>query len=124
MIGVESSLFCENCGNLLNFDYKMDRHLTCNTCKFENKRLNNENNFSVSVSKYNFSSIWKNKLHNEIDNFKVFQEGGNKILVVQDCPNCESKEMIQYAMQMRSADEGSTVFIECQKCGYKSTVNN
>ena len=69
---------------------------------------------------------WKNKLHNEIDKFKINNQGVIKMTVVQDCPNksCNSKEMLQYALQLRSVDEGSTVFSECPKCGYKFTLNN
>ncbi len=32
--------------------------------------------------------------------------------------------MYYYTMQLRSADEGSTVFYECVKCKYKYSANN
>ena len=58
--------------------------------------------------------------------FKINVGVGNKVIIIQDCPNksCDSKEMLEYAMQLRSVDEGSTVFSECPKCGIKFTVNN
>lgn len=36
----------------------------------------------------------------------------------QTCPNCGRGEMRYYTLQLRSADEGSTVFYNCV-CGYK-----
>ena len=34
------------------------------------------------------------------------------------CPRCEREEMRYYTLQLRGADEGSTVFYTCE-CGYK-----
>ena len=39
------------------------------------------------------------------------------------CPDCGRKEMRFYTQQLRSADEGTTVFYHCE-CGYRATVNN
>lgn len=131
MIGVNSKVFCYNCGNLLDFKFDTLNRITCQSCDQPNNQCLedtslNENTIIKNTSKYNTSSIWKNKLYNEIDKFKVHVEGGNKVMIVQDCPNksCDSKELIQYSLQMRSADEGSTVFSECPKCGIKFTQNN
>ena len=40
-------------------------------------------------------------------------------LTQETCPQCGSKEMRFYTLQLRSADEGSTVFYNCEKCGHK-----
>lgn len=37
--------------------------------------------------------------------------------VKEKCPKCGHPEMSFYTMQMRSVDEGQTVFFECLKCG-------
>jgi len=50
-----------------------------------------------------------------------------RAMIKEQCPNpkkCSSNRLYYYTMQLRGADEGSTVFYECQKCGYKFTVNN
>ena len=39
-------------------------------------------------------------------------------LIDQTCPGCNAPQMRHYTMQLRSADEGTTVFFHC-KCGYK-----
>lgn len=37
--------------------------------------------------------------------------------VEERCPNCGFHQMEFYTMQLRSADEGQTVFYECKECG-------
>ena len=39
-----------------------------------------------------------------------------KVTITQECPDCRHPEMYFYTMQLRSADEGTTVFYECVKC--------
>ena len=46
-----------------------------------------------------------------------------KATVDEECSKCKNPTMLFYTMQMRSADEGQTVFYECPKCGYKYSVN-
>lgn len=40
------------------------------------------------------------------------------------CPECGHPELEYYTMQLRSADEGQTVFYECPNCGHKFSQNN
>lgn len=42
--------------------------------------------------------------------------------IKEECPECKSEYMYYYTMQLRSADEGQTVFYECD-CGYKEKLN-
>ena len=53
--------------------------------------------------------------------------GGQKpkrATVQEPCPYCNHPEVEYYTMQMRSADEGETVFYECPECGHKWNQNN
>jgi DNA-directed RNA polymerase subunit M/transcription elongation factor TFIIS len=42
----------------------------------------------------------------------------------EPCPQCQNPQLLFYTMQLRSADEGSTVFYECEKCKHKFSQNN
>jgi DNA-directed RNA polymerase I subunit RPA12 len=44
--------------------------------------------------------------------------------IEEPCPKCGNPELYFYTMQLRSVDEGSTVFYECPKCEYKYSINN
>mmetsp|Transcript_7286 Transcript_7286/g.24175 ORF Transcript_7286/g.24175 Transcript_7286/m.24175 type:complete len:125 (+) Transcript_7286:156-530(+) len=44
--------------------------------------------------------------------------------VDEKCPKCEHRGLDFYTMQLRSADEGQTVFYECPKCAHTFSQNN
>ena len=44
--------------------------------------------------------------------------------VEECCPKCGHEGLEFYTLQLRSADEGQTVFYECPECAYKYSTNN
>ncbi|KAI3534615.1 transcription factor S-II [Colletotrichum abscissum] len=44
--------------------------------------------------------------------------------IKQDCPNCNAQTLYYSVVQLRSADEGSTVFYDCHKCHHKFKEDN
>lgn len=41
-----------------------------------------------------------------------------RMVVEEPCIKCDAKEVGFYTVQLRSVDEGQTVFYECPKCNY------
>jgi DNA-directed RNA polymerase I subunit RPA12 len=42
----------------------------------------------------------------------------------EPCIKCGTREVGYYTVQLRSVDEGQTVFYECPKCKYTWSINN
>ena len=52
------------------------------------------------------------------------EEAEKHATIEEPCPKCYHPELYFYTMQIRSVDEGSTVFYECPKCKHKFNQNN
>ena len=50
-------------------------------------------------------------------------KGRTRATVDEPCPKCGHQGLEFYTMQLRSADEGQTVFYECPECSYKYSTN-
>eukprot|EP00252_Welwitschia_mirabilis_P016704 TRINITY_DN3699_c0_g1_i2.p1 TRINITY_DN3699_c0_g1~~TRINITY_DN3699_c0_g1_i2.p1 ORF type:complete len:106 (+),score=17.27 TRINITY_DN3699_c0_g1_i2:104-421(+) len=46
-----------------------------------------------------------------------------RAVVNEECPKCNNPQLEYYTRQLRSADEGQTVFYECPKCRHKFSLN-
>ena len=52
------------------------------------------------------------------------KDEADQATVSEQCPKCNHDRASFYTMQLRSADEGQTVFYTCLKCSHKWRVNN
>ena len=119
-----SHIFCTNCGELLDYRNLIQERVICKSCSQERHLSNLADSSSQINIQYQNSSEWKNKLYNKIDQLRTKRKEQRKVME-QDCPKaCGGREVACYEMQLRSADEGSTVFYECLKCGHGYIENN
>jgi DNA-directed RNA polymerase I subunit RPA12 len=56
--------------------------------------------------------------------FKEDDEEAEGPVVERKCPKCGNDKMSYATLQLRSADEGQTVFYTCTKCSFKETENS
>lgn len=122
---MDDFLFCEMCGTLLTYSSVL--HASCPLCK--NKRDAKEFRGKEIWCKIGAEDLRK---HLKLEPFiKVDDTHENeeedevqqKAVVNEDCPKCHHPQLEYYTRQLRSADEGQTVFYECPNCRYKFAQN-
>ncbi|GAA5961488.1 hypothetical protein JCM3765_003603 [Sporobolomyces pararoseus] len=119
---IGSLVFCSRCGNLLDLPGDEDT-LACDACgqvedatAYEGKVITTKSNPAAfpSALRQAKTSLVKNR--GDVEKKKVY--------VDETCEKCGAKQMSVKTMQLRSADEGATVFYSCDKCGYQTRLNN
>ena len=71
------------------------------------------------------SNLILNEKNYVFDILIVAAAGRNKHATIDEpCPKCKHPTLYFYTMQLRSVDEGSTVFYECPECAHKFSQNN
>lgn len=123
MSTVGSLIFCTDCGNLLD-SISTQTQISCSVChreyqasKFSNLKVTTHTAHDAfpSTLKANKSLVKTSLKSNEIEDGATIKE---------KCPQCGNDEMQYHTLQLRSADEGATVFYTCVKCGYRFRTNN
>ncbi|XP_052754477.1 DNA-directed RNA polymerase I subunit RPA12 [Galleria mellonella] len=118
MAGVFSSstAFCSRCGSILPL-LKEFGFVKCYFCK-EIYGAENFNNLKFQYT-IHFNSV---SLENHKDIVNMDNPEGP--VVERKCPKCGGERMSYATLQLRSADEGQTVFYTCISCKYKETENS
>eukprot|EP01114_Cavostelium_apophysatum_P020749 TRINITY_DN703_c0_g1_i1.p1 TRINITY_DN703_c0_g1~~TRINITY_DN703_c0_g1_i1.p1 ORF type:complete len:117 (-),score=5.65 TRINITY_DN703_c0_g1_i1:67-417(-) len=100
--------FCDTCGTIL--DQPKDRIISCEVCGKE-----------TEVTEDLFRPVTTEKRYTEdVD----VEEIEHRQVIEEPCVRCGYRELWFTTAQLRSADEGSTVFYECISCHHKWSINN
>ncbi|KAK7083433.1 DNA-directed RNA polymerase I subunit RPA12 [Halocaridina rubra] len=109
--------FCPSCGAILNF-HNAGEYVTCVVCKHIvdlSDLMKQEKTYSVSFTPYGAYNISKK----EEDKVELGQMDNSR-----ECSKCGNKGMSYTTMQLRSADEGQTIFYLCPKCKHREVENS
>lgn len=118
-------LFCDDCGTLLSLPENAEC-ATCPACPFSRPYTT-----LAAMPAFVVKSTPAELLRRHAVEPVVPPEGEERTeearreraTVDELCPKCNHRGLDYYTMQLRSADEGQTVFYECKQCGHKFSVN-
>mmetsp|Transcript_1977 Transcript_1977/g.2336 ORF Transcript_1977/g.2336 Transcript_1977/m.2336 type:complete len:118 (+) Transcript_1977:82-435(+) len=113
--------FCPSCHSTLSVD--ASGRIKCSVCPYES----NLSSLGILPTSTTFSTptpipLWA-KSDAEQRALQAAKEP-NRATVEEPCVNCGHPEVGFYTVQMRSVDEGQTVFYECPACKHTWSVNN
>ena len=134
MTAIGSLVFCNDCGNLLGGSSGEENAiLVCEVCgaqwkgnsscpSFQSKTTKAlwQDTSDKSVSTRSKPSAFPSALRLKRSAIQTLTEADAQTAakIRQTCPKCGRKEMTFTTAQLRSADEGTTVFYVC-KCGHR-----
>ncbi|OIR57194.1 MAG: DNA-directed RNA polymerase I subunit RPA12 [Amphiamblys sp. WSBS2006] len=107
-------LFCADCSSILSFE---QRRVFCYTCDKEPE---------IDIEGICFVTRSSSRVFEENRRKHTFDEEREEAkgtLIKEQCPECGNPEMRFQTMQLRSVDEGQTVFYTCPKCDHKFALH-
>ncbi|CAD0095720.1 unnamed protein product [Aureobasidium vineae] len=106
---VGALLFCNDCGGLLERCPASQANIDCDVCGKRNK-----------------TTAFPSRLRDARSEIQVLSAEDRETwaMTTTACPQCANPEMRFRDVQLRGADEGSTIFYRCPKCDYKFNTNN
>ncbi|KXS22523.1 putative RPA12-13.7 kd subunit of DNA-directed RNA polymerase I [Gonapodya prolifera JEL478] len=115
-----SLVFCNDCGSMLETP-SVEDSVTCDLC-----------GASVSAAHFEEVQVVTKSRPDAFPHYRPFTSGAasgkgpaaEQAKVNERCPKCDNAELSFRTMQLRSADEGQTIFYTCTKCGYKFSLNS
>jgi len=120
-----STLFCNVCGTLLKYGSDLG-NVKCSLCNTESDFSKDTLNTERKTCSTRRSKL-KGRRREEISRCQLIAEDKgeeNRPTVAEKCEKCGNNEMYFSTAQLRSADEGQTVFYECTRCRYKFSLNS
>ncbi|XP_015595113.1 DNA-directed RNA polymerase I subunit RPA12 [Cephus cinctus] len=110
--------FCPDCGSILPL-LGDQGGVTCYSCR----RTWNAEVFGDMAISYNIHFNDLNAYSTSMQKDDEDDEADGPV-VDRRCPQCQNDKMSYATLQLRSADEGQTVFYTCTKCKFKETENS
>ncbi|POR36245.1 DNA-directed RNA polymerase subunit [Tolypocladium paradoxum] len=115
MAAIGSMVFCTDCGNLLPATKGTEKNiLQCECCGVWNRDTGSKTILTKSKPS-DFPSFLRQKLQSKVQAVERHNIQ-TKTAAQERCRNCGREEVTYTTLQLRSADEGSTVIYSCQ-CG-------
>eukprot|EP00826_Nyctotherus_ovalis_P016331 TRINITY_DN14720_c0_g3_i1.p1 TRINITY_DN14720_c0_g3~~TRINITY_DN14720_c0_g3_i1.p1 ORF type:complete len:145 (+),score=48.36 TRINITY_DN14720_c0_g3_i1:55-435(+) len=118
--GQRLSMFCEECGNMIRLG-SWGAVYTCELCEAKIPLTKLKTASAPTKREFNYKKEWLLKYQAVQSKSKEEPLKSKQATIERECPNeeCDSKLLFYRTAQLRSADEGQTVFYECTKCGFK-----
>ncbi|TCD71400.1 DNA-directed RNA polymerase I core subunit rpa12 [Steccherinum ochraceum] len=119
---IGSLLFCPDCGTLLNFPEDGKPDIPCEQCGHLEPASSYEN---IEIVTRSHPDAFPSALHQRRKTQTKVHAGEDALLrVTEKCPSCGHMEAYSKELQLRSADEGSTILYTCVKCKHGWRTNN
>ncbi|KAF1348610.1 hypothetical protein BDV97DRAFT_297265 [Delphinella strobiligena] len=122
MSAIGALVFCTDCGNLLDSSSGLQKTtLTCDVCGAKCKDTS-----AKTITTESKPDAFPSSLRDKRSDVQTLTEEDmqTSAVIKQPCEKCGKEEVRYYTQQLRSADEGSTVFYTCEGCGHKWNTNN
>ncbi|KAH0385466.1 DNA-directed RNA polymerase I polypeptide, partial [Aureobasidium melanogenum] len=118
---VGALLFCNDCGGLLERCPASQANIDCDVCGKRNK-----NKWPTSITTESAATAFPSRLRDARSEIQVLSAEDRETwaMTTTACPQCANPEMRFRDVQLRGADEGSTIFYRCPKCDCKFNTNN
>ncbi|UZJ55838.1 hypothetical protein CBS101457_005158 [Exobasidium rhododendri] len=122
---IGSLLFCPSCGSLLDVPGDEDI-IKCEPCGMTQDASIYDN---LTITTRSHPSAFPSALRQArqlVHTAKISEDDQPQQATIKEmCPKCGTEEEMTFVnVQIRSVDEGSTLFYTCTKCGHKFTLNN
>ncbi|KAJ3998854.1 DNA-directed RNA polymerase I kDa polypeptide [Lentinula boryana] len=119
---IGSLLFCPACGALLDLPKDSEPNVLCEQCGYQEPASSYEN---IKITTRSHPDAFPSALRQKRKTQTKTHDSDNLgDLVSEKCPECSHSEAYSKSLQLRSADEGSTVFYTCASCKHGWRVNN
>jgi DNA-directed RNA polymerase I subunit RPA12 len=99
----------------------------CRSCsRWPARQLRTDVGCAATVAVFEALVIVTEGKHHKVgvDPFDEQPQEKHRATIKEECPKCKHDELEYHTMQLRSADEGQTIFYTCPKCGHTFSTNS